>query len=64
MRRALADRGYRGDGDPPALPDDVWAATSARYVDAYQRLTGRTFAPGEYPVEPRIRAALREVGIL
>ncbi len=64
VRRALAELGYRGDGAPPVLGDDVWAATSARYVDAYERLTGRAFVPGEYPVEPRIRAALREVGIL
>lgn len=64
VRRALADRGYRGEGEPPELPADVWAATSARYVDAFERLTGSTFVPGDYPVERRIRAALREVGIL
>lgn len=28
---------------PPALPDDVVARTRDRYVEAYQRLTGRTF---------------------
>ncbi|UFU06034.1 phosphoribosylaminoimidazolesuccinocarboxamide synthase [Ruania halotolerans] len=31
------------DTPPPALPDDVVARTRARYVDAYERLTGRTF---------------------
>jgi phosphoribosylaminoimidazole-succinocarboxamide synthase len=29
---------------PPALPDDVVAATSARYIEAYERITGRSFA--------------------
>jgi phosphoribosylaminoimidazole-succinocarboxamide synthase len=29
---------------PPALPDDVVGATRARYVDAYERLTGQPFA--------------------
>jgi phosphoribosylaminoimidazole-succinocarboxamide synthase len=29
---------------PPALPDDVVAATRNRYVEAYERLTGRRFA--------------------
>lgn len=29
---------------PPPLPDDVVAATRARYVEAYERLTGRRFA--------------------
>ncbi|MBG6084186.1 phosphoribosylaminoimidazolesuccinocarboxamide synthase [Zhihengliuella flava] len=28
---------------PPALPQDVIAKTRARYVEAYERLTGRTF---------------------
>ena len=29
---------------PPPLPDEVVAATSARYVEAYERITGRRFA--------------------
>jgi phosphoribosylaminoimidazole-succinocarboxamide synthase len=28
---------------PPALPDDVVAKTRAKYVEAYERLTGRRF---------------------
>jgi len=28
---------------PPTLPEDVVAATRAKYVEAYERLTGRTF---------------------
>jgi phosphoribosylaminoimidazole-succinocarboxamide synthase len=35
------DRG--SDAPPPALPDDVVAATRARYVDAYERISGRSF---------------------
>ncbi|GAB2980922.1 phosphoribosylaminoimidazolesuccinocarboxamide synthase [Actinotalea caeni] len=33
-----------GDVPPPPLPDDVVERTRARYVEAYERLTGRTFA--------------------
>jgi phosphoribosylaminoimidazole-succinocarboxamide synthase len=58
VRRALADAGYTGHGDVPNLPDEVWAATSARYIDAFERLTGTTFVPGVYPAEPRILAAV------
>jgi len=29
---------------PPALPADVVQATSSRYIDAYERITGRSFA--------------------
>jgi phosphoribosylaminoimidazole-succinocarboxamide synthase len=30
--------------EPPALPDDIVAATRARYVEAYERLTGLRFS--------------------
>lgn len=31
---------WNGEAPPPKLPDEVVAATSARYLDAYRRLTG------------------------
>ena len=31
---------WNGDAPPPALPDAVIAATSARYLDAFHRITG------------------------
>jgi phosphoribosylaminoimidazole-succinocarboxamide synthase len=34
----------RGSGErPPPLPDDVVARTRERYIEAYERITGRTF---------------------
>jgi phosphoribosylaminoimidazole-succinocarboxamide synthase len=35
--------GWDGVGTPPPLPDDVVAATRARYIEAYERLTGLSF---------------------
>ncbi|MEI8238529.1 MAG: phosphoribosylaminoimidazolesuccinocarboxamide synthase [Actinomycetota bacterium] len=61
VRRALLAAGYRGDGDPPTLPADVWRQTTDRYVQAFERITGTTFEPGDYPVEPRILENLRHV---
>ena len=58
VRRALLDAGYGGDGPPPALPEHVIAATTARYVDAFERLTGTTFVPGQQPAADRIARAL------
>jgi phosphoribosylaminoimidazole-succinocarboxamide synthase len=63
VRRAFIDAGYDGDGDPPTVDADVWTATSTRYIDAYQRLTGLPFEPGATPADARISAcvgALRE----
>ncbi len=35
------DGAWNGDAPPPPLPEEVVAATSARYLDAFHRLTGR-----------------------
>ena len=59
VRRALIEAGYDGHGPPPTLDPAVWEATSRRYIDAYQRLTGLTFQPGSYPVQDRIKEVLR-----
>ncbi len=64
IRRALLEAGYRGDGDTPDLGTQVVAETSARYINAFERLTCRTFVPGVYPVEPRLIEALRRAGAL
>ncbi len=54
LRTAYARQGFRGDGEPPALSPELAAAVAARYISAYERLTGQTFKPGEQPVTDRI----------
>jgi phosphoribosylaminoimidazole-succinocarboxamide synthase len=44
VRDWLEARGWDKTPPPPALPADVIAATSARYVEGYERITGRRFA--------------------
>lgn len=61
VRRALLEAGYRGEGPPPELAAEVWAATTDRYVTAFETLTGTTFTPGRYPVGPRLMEALPDV---
>lgn len=55
VRLALKATGYTGDGPPPELDEEVWTETSRRYVHLYQTVTGRTFQPGDRPIEERIR---------
>ncbi|MBP6469454.1 MAG: phosphoribosylaminoimidazolesuccinocarboxamide synthase [Chloroflexi bacterium] len=58
MRKWYAAQGYRGDGPPPAMPNDFIAQVAARYIAAYEKLTGEEFLPGERPVLERLRKNL------
>ena len=58
VRLAYAEKGYRGDGDPPRMPDILWVQASLVYQELYERLTGMDFVPSAYPVEGRVLEAL------
>jgi len=57
-RWLVAERGYRGEGAPPVLPDDVRCEAAARYIEAYERVTGQAFVADAAAPEPRIRRNL------
>ena len=54
LRKWYAAQGYRGDGIPPTMPDEFIAQVAARYISAYEQLTGTTFVPAEQPAAARI----------
>ena len=58
VREWLAARGFRGEGVPPALPDEVRIEAARRYITAYEQITGRPFEPAEGPVGERVRQAV------
>lgn len=58
LRLWFVEQGYRGDGVAPEMPGEFIARVAARYVDAYERLTGQVFEPGNQPADSRIRKAL------
>lgn len=58
IRLWYAERGYRGDGAPPAWDGDLAVKASLRYQQVYEMLTGQPFEAGSYPADNRIRAAL------
>jgi len=58
VRRWLAERGYKGEGPPPPLPDDVRCEAARRYVETFERITGQAFVPDTEPPLPRIRRNL------
>jgi phosphoribosylaminoimidazole-succinocarboxamide synthase len=58
VRRWLQERGYHGDGAPPTLPDDVRCEAAQRYIETYERITGRVFEPATDEPTARIRRSL------
>jgi phosphoribosylaminoimidazole-succinocarboxamide synthase len=60
LRKWYAEQGYRGDGEPPKLPVSFAAQLAARYIDAYERLTGSEFIPAALPAAPRIADAIKK----
>jgi len=59
VRRWLVEeRGYRGEGEIPEIPVEVRAEASARYIEAYEAVTGSAFTADTEDPEPRIRRNL------
>lgn len=58
LRKWYAAQGYRGDGIPPQMPDLFRATVAGRYIEAYEKLTGKMFEVDDRPVLDRIHQNL------
>jgi len=59
VRRYLRDEfGYSGQGEPPALPDDLVAESAMRYAGLFEEVVGKPFEPNTEDPESRIRRNL------
>jgi phosphoribosylaminoimidazole-succinocarboxamide synthase len=58
VRRTLAEQGYRGEGPPPPLTDEVRCEAARRYIALYELITGKPFVPNTEPPLARIRQSL------
>ncbi len=54
VRRWLVEQGFRGEGTPPALTDEIRLEAAQRYIEIYEQLTGREFEPDREPPVARI----------
>jgi phosphoribosylaminoimidazole-succinocarboxamide synthase len=61
LRLWYAERGYKGDGTPPKMTDDLIVQTAKRYIGVYEKLTGQKFKPFKYPIEKRIIENIKKV---
>jgi phosphoribosylaminoimidazole-succinocarboxamide synthase len=60
LRLWYAERGYKGDGQPPGMSEDLIVQLSQRYIAVCEKLTGKTFEAFEYPIERRIEDNIRK----
>jgi len=58
LREWLAERGFRGEGEIPAIPDDVKIETARRYVEAFELITGQSFVAEVGDTHARIETNL------
>jgi len=58
LREWLAERGFRGEGDVPAVPDEIKAETARRYIEAFELITGQKFTAEVGNVFERIKTNL------
>lgn len=60
VRRYLAGLGFKGDGPIPPIPDDVRVEATRRYLEAFEKITGRAFVADLE--DPKVRIP-RNLGI-
>jgi len=63
IRQWLIERGFSGEGTPPALTDEIRVALAESYIELYTKLTGEDFHPKLGDVKSRIENNLEKAGI-
>ena len=58
VRLWLGERGYKGEGTPPELSDEVRCEAARRYVRVYEQVSGLNFVPDVSEPVARIRGNL------
>ena len=59
LRLWLANQGYRGEGEMPAIPKEVIVETALKYMQAFEMITGEAFKAEPGAVLPRIENNLK-----
>ena len=64
IRQWLIDKGFKGEGVPPELTDDIRILLSEKYIELYKKLIGKDFIPSTGDVKNRIINNLNENSII
>lgn len=58
FRTWLLEKGWKGEGDPPQIPWEIWQQVRERYLEAFTAATGHTFHPSSWTNEDYYREVL------
>lgn len=58
LREWLAERGFKGEGEVPVIPDEIRVETARRYIEAYELITGQKFEAQVGDVAARLKVNL------
>ena len=64
IRKWLIDKGFKGEGTPPKLTDEIRILLSEKYIKLYNQLTGNNFNPHQGDVKSRILNNLTKLEII
>jgi phosphoribosylaminoimidazole-succinocarboxamide synthase len=64
IRSWLIERGFKGEGTPPKLSDDIRVLLAEKYIELYKTLLGKEFVPSVGDVSNRIKLNLTKNGII
>jgi len=64
VRRWLMERGWMGEGQPPAFDDDFKVKIARRYISTFEELTGKPFTAKVGPALARIEKNLKKAKLL
>jgi len=59
LRLWYVNKGYSGDGKPPAMSKELIVALAQRYISVYEKITSQKFNAFDYPIEKRIQSSLQ-----
>ena len=64
IRQWLIDKGFKGEGTPPKLTDDIRTLLAGKYIELYRVLLGKDFIPKIGNVRDRIETNLSKHKII
>ena len=64
IRQWLIDKNFSGEGTPPELTDEIRSLLSKKYIELYEKLTGKEFIPSIGNVNDRINKNLNKANLL